>query len=442
MKITIVGTGYVGLVTGTTFAEIGHEVLCIDNDEKKIQKLMRLEMPIYEEGLEDMVKRNFNAGRLRFSTSIKEGTEFATVIFIAVGTPPGYKGEANMSYVERVGREVAENMKAYRLLVEKSTVIVNTNQQLKRTMNKYLEDDIPFDVASNPEFLREGTAIKDAFHPDRIVVGVESQRASKLLREIYEPIVKKSNCEYLEMNIASAELTKHAANSFLAMKISFINAVSRICEMTGADIKQVAHGIGLDGRIGKSFLYAGVGYGGSCFPKDVDAFIRMGDELGYSLNVLKEVQKININQREHMMRKLQHELWVLEDKVIAVLGLAFKPGTDDVRESPALYFVPQLIERKAKLRLWDPIAKEKFSELHPGLSYFDTPLECCQEADAVLILTEWPEVKELNLKKLKEVLKVPIVIDGRNVFEPTDMQKHGFIYKCVGREPVGLPDKK
>ena len=442
MKITIVGTGYVGLVTGTTFAEIGHEVLCIDNDEKKIQKLKRLEMPIYEEGLEEMVKRNVNAGRLRFSSSIKEGTEFATVIFIAVGTPPGYNGEANMSYVERVGREVAENMKSYRLLVEKSTVIVNTNQQLKRTMNKYLEDDIPFDVASNPEFLREGTAIKDAFQPDRIVVGVESPRASKLLREIYDPIIKKSKCEYLEMNIASAELTKHAANSFLAMKISFINAVSRICEMTGADIKQVAHGIGLDGRIGKSFLYAGVGYGGSCFPKDVDAFIRMGDELGYNLNLLKEVQKININQREHMMRKLQHELWVLEDKIIAVLGLAFKPGTDDVREAPSLYFIPQLLERKAKLKLWDPIAKGKFSELHPGLSYFDTPLECCKDADAVLILTEWPEVKNLNLKKLKEVLKVPIVIDGRNVFEPADMQKQGFIYKCVGREPVVLPDRK
>lgn len=442
MKITIVGTGYVGLVTGATFSEIGHDVMCIDNDESKIQKLKRLEMPIYEEGLEEMVKRNVDAGRLRFSTSIKEGTEFATVIFIAVGTPPGYKGEANMSYVERVGREVAENMKSYRLLVEKSTVIVNTNQQIKRTMNKYLEDDIPFDVASNPEFLREGTAIKDAFHPDRIVVGVESQRAAKLLREIYDPIVKSSKCEYLAMNIASAELTKHAANSFLAMKISFINAVSRICEMTGADIKQVAHGIGLDERIGPSFLHAGVGYGGSCFPKDVDAFIRMGDELGYSLNILKEVQKINVNQREHMMRKLQHELWVLEDKTIAILGLAFKPGTDDVREAASLYFVPQLLERKAKLKLWDPIAHEKFSQIHPGLSYFDTPLECCKDADAVLVLTEWPEVKNLDLKKLKAALKVPIVIDGRNVFEPADMEKNGFIYKCVGREPVVLPEKK
>ena len=442
MKITIVGTGYVGLVTGATFSEIGHDVMCIDNDESKIKKLENNEMPIYEEGLDDIVKRNVKAGRLHFSTSIKKGTEFATVIFIAVGTPPGYKGEANMSYVERVGREVAENMKSYRLLVEKSTVIVNTNQQLRRTMNKYLEEDIPFDVASNPEFLREGTAISDAFNPDRIVVGIESQRAAKLLREIYEPIVKKSKCEYLEMNIASAELTKHAANSFLAMKISFINAVSRICEMTGADIKQVAHGIGLDKRIGKSFLYAGIGYGGSCFPKDVDAFIRMGDELGYNLNILKEVQRINVNQREHLMRKLQHELWVLEDKTIAVLGLAFKPGTDDVREAPALYFIPNLIERKAHLKLWDPIAREKFDQIHPGLTYFDTPMECCKDADAVLILTEWPEVCNLDLAKLKKELKCPIVIDGRNVFEPAVMKKHGFIYKCIGRGPIGADDGK
>jgi UDPglucose 6-dehydrogenase len=442
MKITIVGTGYVGLVTGAAFSQVGHNVMCIDNDETKVKMLNNLQMPIYEDGLEQIVRRNVKAGRLHFSTSIKEGTEFATVIFIAVGTPPGYRGEANMSYVERVGREVAENMKSYRLLVEKSTVIVNTNQQLKRTLNKYLEDDIPFEVASNPEFLREGTAIKDAFNHDRIVVGIESDRAGKLLREIFEPIVKLSKCEYLEMNIASAELTKHAANSFLAMKISFINAVSRICELTGADIKQVAHGIGLDQRIGPSFLHAGIGYGGSCFPKDVDAFIRMGDEVGYSLDLLKEVQRININQREHLMRKLQHELWVLEDKVIAVLGLAFKPGTDDIREAPSLYFVPHLLERKAKLRIWDPIAQQKFYQKHPGLSYFNTPLECCQNADAAVILTEWPEIKKIDLKKLRKVMSCPIIIDCRNLFDLEEMAKHGFIYRCVGRTPVGSHDKK
>jgi UDPglucose 6-dehydrogenase len=436
MKITVVGTGYVGLVTGTTFAEIGHDVICVDNDTQKIEKLRKLQMPIYEEGLEEIVVRNVKSGRLKFSTSIKEGTEFSEVIFIAVGTPPGHGGEANMSYVERVGREVAANMKSYRLLVEKSTVIVNTSEQLKRTMNKYLQEDIPFDIASNPEFLREGTAIKDAFHPDRIVVGVESEHAAALLREIYAPIVKSSGCEYLQMDIASAELTKHASNSFLAMKISFTNAVGRICELTGADITKVAHGMGLDRRIGHHFLNAGVGYGGSCFPKDVDAFVRMGDELGYSLNLLKEVQKINQNQKEHLLRKLQQELWVVEDKTIAVLGLAFKPGTDDVREAPSLYFVPLLLEKKAHVRLWDPIARDKFDQIRPGLKYFDSPMECAKGADAVLILTEWPEVKALDLAELKKTMKCPIVIDGRNIFDPAVMAKHEFIYHSIGRRPV------
>ncbi len=436
MKITIVGTGYVGLVTGTTFAEIGHDVLCVDNDARKVDNLRNLQMPIYEEGLEEITVRNVKAGRLRFSTSIKEGTEFSEVIFIAVGTPPGHGGEANMSYVEQVGREVAANMKSYRLLVEKSTVIVNTSEQLKRTMNKYLKEDIPFDIASNPEFLREGTAVKDAFHPDRIVVGVESEHAAALLREMYAPIVKSSKCEYLEMDIASAELTKHASNSFLAMKISFINAVSRICELTGADIKKVAHGMGQDARIGHQFLNAGVGYGGSCFPKDVDAFVRMGDELGYSLDLLKEVQRINVNQKEHLMRKLQQELWVVEGKTIAVCGLAFKPGTDDVRESPSLYFVPRLLEKKAHLRLWDPIAREKFEVLYPGLNYCATPLECAQGADALLILTEWPEIRKLNIEELRKVMKCPIIIDGRNVFDPATMVKNGFTYHSIGRRPV------
>lgn len=434
MNITIVGTGYVGLVTGTTFAELGHNVLCVDNNQQKIDMLNRREMPIFEEGLEEMAVRNIEAGRLKFSSSVAEGTQYASVIFVAVGTPPGYQGEANMSYVESVGREVAENMDDYRLIVEKSTVIVNTNEQLWRTMNKYLKQDIPFDIASNPEFLREGTAIKDAFAPDRIVVGVDTERAANLLREIYAPIVERSGCEYLEMSVASAELTKHASNAFLAMKISFINAVSRICELTGANIGQVAHGMGLDKRIGKAFLNAGVGYGGSCFPKDVDAFIRMGDEVGYSLDLLKKVQEINESQREHLFRKLQQELWVLQDKTIAVLGLAFKPGTDDVRMSPSQYFVPQLLERGAKLRLWDPVAEEKFKEAYPDLPYFKTALETTKGADAVLLLTDWPEVKSIDLKALKANCK--IIIDGRNVFDLEVMRQHGFIYHSIGRPAV------
>ena len=433
MNITVVGTGYVGLVSGACFADWGHHVLCVDNDERKVEMLRKLHMPIYEDGLEELVKRNVEAGRLRFTSSIKEGTAHAEVLFIAVGTPPGYRGAADLSYVEQVGRAVAENMTSYRLLVEKSTVPVNTGEQLKRTITKYLRADVPFDVASNPEFLKEGTAIEDANQPDRIVVGIESERAGKLLREVYAPIVEKTKCAYLEMNIASAELTKHASNSFLAMKISFINAVSRICELAGADVTQVAKGMGLDQRIGPRFLYAGVGYGGSCFPKDVDAFVQIADHLGYNFELLKEVQRINKTQREHVMQKIQHELWVIKNKTVAVLGLAFKPGTDDVRESPSLYFIPQLKEAGAKLQLWDPIGQERFAEIHPQEKYFKTPLECATGADLLLVLTEWPEVRKLDIHKLKDVMHVPVVIDGRNVFDPAAMRAAGFTYHSVGR---------
>lgn len=433
MNITIVGTGYVGLVTGTCFAEMGHDVMCVDNDKRKVDMLKRLEMPIYEVGLQEMVERNVAAGRLHFTSSIKEGTEYSEVIFIAVGTPPGYRGEANLSYVETVGRQVAENMDSYRLLVEKSTVPVNTGEQLKRTITKYLKDSVDFDVASNPEFLKEGTALEDAFDPDRIVVGVESERAAKLMREIYAPIIERSGCEFLQMNIASAELTKHASNSFLAMKISFINAVSRFCELAGADIKQVSHGMGLDQRIGPKFLNAGVGYGGSCFPKDVDAFVHIADKLGYDFSLLKEVQNVNKSQREHLMKKILHELWVVQDKEIAILGLAFKPGTDDVRESPSLYFVPELDKARAKLRLWDPVASEKFEELLPGYTYAKTPLEAAKGADLLLILTDWPEVKDLDLDELKKIMKCPVIIDGRNLFDPETLRKMGFTYHCIGR---------
>jgi UDPglucose 6-dehydrogenase len=434
MNITVVGTGYVGLVTGACFSDWGHHVLCVDNDESKVKMLKQLHMPIYEDGLEDLVHKNVAAGRLHFTSSIEEGTKFAEVIFIAVGTPPGYRGAANMSYVEQVARQVAEQMTSYRLLVEKSTVPVNTHEQVKRTVSKYLRADIPFDVASNPEFLKEGTAIEDAYSPDRIVVGVESERAAKLMHEIYEPIIKKTNCPMLVMNPPSAELTKHASNSFLAMKISFINAVARVCEMAGANVEQVAQGMGLDKRIGPQFLKAGVGYGGSCFPKDVDAFVQIADHLGYNFELLKEVQRVNKTQREHLMQKIQRELWVIQDKVVAVLGLAFKPGTDDVRESPSLYFVPQLIEAGAKLRLWDPVAEERFTQLFPQERYVKDPIECARDADLLLILTDWPEVKKLDLDKLKSVMKCPVIVDGRNIFDPATVRAKGFTYHSIGRD--------
>ncbi len=434
MNITVVGTGYVGLVTGACFSDWGHTVMCVDNDENKVKMLKQLQMPIYEDGLEELVRKNVAAGRLHFTSSIADGTKFAEVIFIAVGTPPGYRGAANMSYVEQVARQVAEHMDSYKLLVEKSTVPVNTHEQVKRTVSKYLRADIPFDVASNPEFLKEGTAIEDAYDPDRIVVGVESERAAKLMQEIYAPIVKKTNCPLLVMNPASAELTKHASNSFLALKISFINAVARICEMTGANVEQVAQGMGLDKRIGKQFLKAGVGYGGSCFPKDVDAFVQIADHLGYNFELLKEVQRVNKTQREHLMQKLQRELWVIQDKHVSVLGLAFKPGTDDVRESPSLYFVPQLIEAGAKLKLWDPVAEERFAQLYPQETYVKDPLECARGADLLLILTDWPQVKNLDLDQLKSVMKCPVIVDGRNMFDPAAMRARGFTYHSIGRD--------
>ena len=434
MNITVVGTGYVGLVTGACFSDWGHSVMCVDNDENKVKMLKQLQMPIYEDGLEELVRKNVAAGRLHFTSSIADGTKFAEVIFIAVGTPPGYRGAANMSYVEQVARQVAEHMDSYKLLVEKSTVPVNTHEQVKRTVSKYLRADIPFDVASNPEFLKEGTAIEDAYDPDRIVVGVESERAAKLMQEIYAPIVKKTNCPLLVMNPASAELTKHASNSFLALKISFINAVARICEMAGANVEQVAQGMGLDKRIGKQFLKAGVGYGGSCFPKDVDAFVQIADHLGYNFELLKEVQRVNKTQREHLMQKLQRELWVIQDKHVSVLGLAFKPGTDDVRESPSLYFVPQLIEAGAKLKLWDPVAEERFAQLYPQETYVKDPLECARGADLLLILTDWPQVKNLDLDQLKSVMKCPVIIDGRNTFRPEAVRAKGFTYISVGRQ--------
>jgi UDPglucose 6-dehydrogenase len=433
MKITIVGTGYVGLVTGACFSEVGHEVLCVDNNEQKIKMLRDNRMPIYEPGLDDVVARNAAAGRLRFSTSLIEGTDFAEVIFIAVGTPPGTGGEADLSYVEQVVRQVAEHMDSYRLLVEKSTVPVNTAEQIKRTVLRYSRKDVAFDVASNPEFLREGTAIEDALKPDRVVVGVESERAVHLLKAIYEPIIARGGGVFVEMSIASAELTKHASNSFLAMKISYINAVSRICELAGADVEQVARGMGLDRRIGKQFLKAGVGYGGSCFPKDVDAFVHLADQLGYDFDLLKDVRRINEAQRDHVMQKIRHELWVIQDKTIAILGLAFKPCTDDVREAASLYFVPRLREAGAKLKLWDPVATENFRKQFPDLAYFTSMEDCVRGADLALILTEWSEVAQLGAERLRELMKCPVVVDGRNIFDPNEMRAKGFAYHSVGR---------
>ncbi len=437
MKVTVVGTGYVGLVTGACFSEVGHEVLCVDSDARKIALLHKGQLPIFEEGLQELVERNVAADRLKFTTSIEEGTQFAEVIFVAVGTPPSKSGEANLSYVEQVGRQVAGAMRGYRLLVEKSTVPVNTSEQLKRTMRKYLKADVDFDVASNPEFLREGVAIPDALQPARIVVGVESERARRLLRAVYQPLMDRNPaCAMIEMDIASAELTKHASNSFLALKISFINAVARICELTGANVEMVARGMGMDPRIGPQFLRAGVGYGGSCFPKDVDAFIHIAEAQGYDFGLLKEVQRINQEQRGFVFSKIKHELWVLENKKIAILGLAFKPGTDDTREAPALYFVQELTQQGAQLKAWDPVAAAHVKAQYPGLVCCDDLMDCVADTDLVLIMTEWPQIKALDLDKVRAAMKSPVIIDGRNIFDPEVMAAKKFIYHSVGRASV------
>ena len=433
MKISVVGAGYVGLVTSACFSDVGHEVLCVDIDPKKIERLQQGILPIYEPGLAEIVARNVQSGRLKFSESIAEGTAFAEVLFIAVGTPSGLGGEANMTDVEQVGRQVAEHMTSYRLLVEKSTVPAKTGEYLKRTVLKYLRADTDFDVASNPEFMREGTAIQDTARPDRVVVGVESTRAGDLLEEIYQPMLQKSGGQFLRMSMTSAELTKHASNSFLAMKISYINEIARICELAGGDVEQVTQGMGLDPRIGLRFLRAGVGYGGSCFPKDVEAFVQLAESLGHDFKLLKEVQQINNAQRDYLIKKIKKELWVVQDKTIAVFGLAYKPETDDIREAPSLFFVPKLQEMKAKLRAWDPVAEKNFKEVHPELECMQDLYACATGADLVLILTEWDAVKQMDLSKLKSVMACPVVVDGRNLFKPEEMRAAGFTYLSVGR---------
>src|SRR6266542_2892313 len=360
MRLTIIGTGYVGLVTGTCFAEVGHQVICVDNNKAKVKLLQGGGIPIYEPGLEELVKKNVGAGRLNFTDSTKEGVEKSDIIFIAVPTPPLADGSVDLSFIEGVAREIAGAMNSYKIVVDKSTVPVKTGDKVAETIKRYCKAKVEFDVVSNPEFLREGFAVEDLMKPDRVVVGVRSQRPLAAMREIYAPF----NAPIIETDINSAELIKHAANSFLALKISYINAVSVICEASGANVLEVANGMGMDARIGRRFLDAGLGFGGSCFPKDLSAFIKISEQLGYDFNLLKEVQRINAGQMERFVKKLQDTLWVLKDKTIGVLGLAFKQNTDDVRLSPAIALCQRLLKEGVNLRVHDPkaMAKAKRSE--------------------------------------------------------------------------------
>jgi len=432
MKLTIIGTGYVGLVTGACFAEVGHTVICVDNDLKKVAMLREGGIPIYEPGLEDMVKRNVAAGRLRFTGSTAEGVEQSDVVFIAVPTPPQPDGSVDLSYIERVARDIASAMTSYKIVVDKSTVPVKTGEKVAETIKRYCKARVEFDVVSNPEFLREGFAVEDLMKPDRIVVGVGSPRPAAAMRELYTPF----NAPIIVTDINSAELIKHAANSFLALKISYINAIATICEASGANVEEVANGMGMDARIGRRFLNAGLGFGGSCFPKDLSAFIKIADQLGYDFQLLKEVQRINADQMERFLKKLTDTLWVLKDKKIGVLGLAFKQNTDDVRMSPAIDLCQRLLKDGAALRVFDPKAMDKAKAvLPPGptITYVTDMNEIATGCDAVVVATEWPEFKQLDLDRARQAMTHPILFDGRNLFDPAEMARRGWVYKSVGR---------
>jgi len=429
MKVCIIGTGYVGLVTGATLAELGNQVICVDNNEEKVAMLNRDEIPIYEPGLKEMVRSAREADRIKFITSISDGVRASDIIFIAVSTPPKPDGSADLSMVAAVAKEVAENLNGYKVVVDKSTVPVKTGEKVAETIARYSQGNGEFDVVSNPEFLREGSAIYDTFHPDRIVIGTSSSRAADMLIELYKPL----DAPVIVTDINSAEIIKHAANSFLATKISFANALVHICEASGANVEEVTKGVGLDSRVGSRFLNAGVGYGGSCFPKDVSAFISIADELGYDFQLLKEVERINEFQSEYFFNKIKETLWILEDKTIAVLGLAFKPNTDDMRNAPAEKIITKLLAEGARIKVFDPKSMEKAKEILPDIEYCENPYQAAEGAEALVIITEWNEFKEMDLNRIKDLLHQPIIIDGRNIYNPDKMEKMGFTYKSVGR---------
>lgn len=448
MKISVIGAGYVGLTTAACLAQVGHDVFCSESDLSKLEQLKNGAMPLFEPHLEEVIRLARNSGHLTFG-STEEAIERGRAIFICVGTPPLPNGDADLSAIEGVARAIAKRASGYRLVIEKSTVPVQTGAQLRKHLDVHRTNNLQYDVASNPEFLREGSAVEDFLHPDRIVVGVDSEQAAELLREIYEPIIRKtfpcpvhahcparSEARFLVTDTNSAELIKHASNSFLAMKISFINMVANLCEVVGADVTKVAEGMGLDPRIGPSFLSPGIGFGGFCFPKDVQAFIRIAEKAGCSFSLLKEVERINQGRIEHLIEKLRRELWVVRGKKLAVWGLAFKPNTDDVRFAPAIALVKQLVEEGANVRAYDPEAMQKAKTILPDVTYCSDPYDAAQGAEAIVIVTEWDEFRNLDWARLRTVVERPLIVDGRNMFEPAEVTARGFQYISVGRLPA------
>jgi UDPglucose 6-dehydrogenase len=436
MKIAIVGSGYVGLVTGACFSEVGIDVVCVDIDQKKIDNLNNGIIPIYEPGLEEMLHRNTKKGRLTFTTSITEALKDCEVLFIAVGTPPDEDGSADLKYVLSVARDCGKHMSDYLLVVTKSTVPVGTSEKVRNALQAELNKrnvSIEFDVASNPEFLKEGAAIDDFLKPDRIVIGLESIRAKELMKSLYKPFTLNGH-PIIFMDIISAEMTKYAGNSMLATKISFMNDIANLCEIVGADINLVRKGIGSDSRIGNKFIYPGIGYGGSCFPKDVQALIKTAGEFKYDLRVLKAVEEVNKDQKLVLFKKIMHFFnGDIAGKTIALWGLSFKPQTDDMREAPSLVIVKKLLEAGAKVKAYDPIAiKEAKHHFGDSIAYCEDQYETLIDADCLAILTEWPEFKFPNFKIVKKLLNIPAVFDGRNIYDRVEMKTNGFDYFCIG----------
>ena len=437
MKIAIVGTGYVGLVTGTCFAEIGVNVICVDTNSEKIEALNQGVIPIYENGLEDMVHRNTKAGRLQFTTSLESCLDEADVIFSAVGTPPDEDGSADLSYVLEVARTIGRNMKKYVLVVTKSTVPVGTAKKVRTAIQEELDKrgiQIEFDVASNPEFLKEGNAVADFMSPDRVVVGVESERAKELMSKLYKPFLL-NNFRVIFMDIPSAEMTKYAANSMLATRISFMNDIANLCELVGADVNMVRSGIGSDTRIGRKFLYPGIGYGGSCFPKDVKALIKTAEQNGYQMRVLQAVEEVNEQQKSILFEKLQrHFCSDLHNKTIALWGLAFKPETDDMREAPSLIMINKLLNIGCKVRVYDPAAmKECRRRIGDSVYYATDMYDAALDADALMLVTEWKEFRLPSWAVIKKAMRTPVLLDGRNIYEKKEIEELGFTYHCIGK---------
>jgi len=436
MKIVIVGTGYVGLVTGTCFAEVGLDVTCVDIDKKKIENLKKGISPIYEPGLDEMIERNVNKDRLHFDTDITNCLAEADVVFSAVGTPPDEDGSADLKYVIDVARTVGKNMNNYLLIVTKSTVPVGTAQKVRKAIQEELDKrgvNLKFDVASNPEFLKEGNAIDDFMKPDRIVVGIESAQAEEIMKRLYKPFTLNGH-PIIFMDVPSAEMTKYAANSLLATKISFMNDIANLCEIIGADVNMVRKGIGSDSRIGQKFIYPGIGYGGSCFPKDVKALIHTADDNGYSMRILKSVEEVNEDQKSVLFNKLNKYFnGKLKGKTIALWGLSFKPQTDDMREAPALILIDKLIKAGCKIKAYDPVAIEE-SKRRIGniIEYCKDQYETLIDADALFLVTEWTEFRFPNLNVMKKLLKTSVIFDGRNIYDPKEMKAAGFDYYCIG----------